>query len=47
MLWLLAKILAVVVDALGRDLAVVVVDAVEWDLAVVAVVVFQDPCWCC
>ena len=38
---LLVKILAVVVDAVGRDLAFVV-DAVGWDLSVV---VFQDPCY--
>ena len=38
---LLAKILAFVVDAVGRDLAFVV-DAVGWDLSVV---VFQDPCY--
>ena len=38
---LLAKIIAVVVDAVGQDLAFVV-DAVGWDLAVL---VFQDPCY--
>ena len=44
---LLAKILAVVVDAVGQDLAVVV-DIVGRDLAVVAAVVGQDPCsYCC
>ena len=35
-------ILAVVVDVVGRNLAVV--DTVGWDLAFVAVVVGRDPC---
>ena len=44
---LLAKILAVFVDAVGQDLAVVVdVDAVGQDLAVL-VVVGLAPCCCC
>ena len=42
-----AEILAVIVDAVDRDLAVVVdVDVVGWDLAVL-VVVGLDPCCCC
>ena len=43
---LLDEILAVVVDAVGRDLDVVV-DIVGRDLLVVAAVVGQDPCCCC
>ena len=41
---LLAKIIAVVVDAVGWDPAVVV-DVIGRDLAVV--VVGRDPCCCC
>ena len=46
LLLLFSKILAVIVDAVGQDLAVVVdVDAVCQDLAVL-VVVGLDPCCC-
>ena len=46
LLKLFVEIIAVVVDAVGRNLAVIV-DVVGRDLAVVAVVVDRDPYCCC